>query len=136
MSNQNNSNVVVEQVVRRTTRSQAVAVAGAGPSEPAVDSGTQPQTSVTHIQQSGASHDISVTESPPTKGKGKKGKKTSRPTVYSLSQAVTGLQQFATGSTNEMSVIRNEVTTNNQMITGLYSRMDTMMNAISNVFSI
>lgn len=136
MASQTNSIVALEQVGRCTTRSRAATEAVAGQSETITNASPHVVTVVhSNVDSGGLDESTHSTTTPPAKKKGKKGSKTPRPTVYSLSHAVTGLQEFATGSTGQMSVLRNEVTTNNQMITGLYSRMDTMMKAISDMSS-
>lgn len=135
MEGQGNINVVANQVVRRTTRSQAVAGAGAGQSVNNTDNTVLTQTGVEHNRQTEVLDNSLSTGTQAKKAKGKKATKNSRPTVNTLSQAVTGLQEFASGSVTEMNVLRNEVTTNNQMITGLYSRMDNVMKAITDMSS-
>lgn len=135
MADQGLNNIPVAPATRRTTRSRAATGAGAGQSELATQAQTIAANGGDSYEDTRELNDSIASVSQSKKGKGKKGKKTNRPTVNSLSVAVSGLQEFATGSTNEMSVIRNEVTTNNQMITGLYSRMDSMMKAISDMSS-
>lgn len=135
MAEQGLNNIPVDQGLRRTTRSRAANGAGPRQSEPIIQADIIAVNTQDNDQVTRELNDSVASTSQSKKGKGKKGKKTSRPTVNSLSQAVSGLQEFATGSTSQMGILRNEVTSNNQMITGLYSRMDNMMKAISDMSS-